>query len=552
MSKHTLWFPILLAILFAALPLRVCAQFNNQEEDDNPFDPSKPKRDYVYLLHADETRFNKNINAYAKVLVGNVSFRHDSLYMYCDSALFYEASNSIDAFGNVRMEQGDTLFLYGDRLMYDGNAMLAKVRNNVRMEDPRMVLTTDSLNYDRTINLGYYLDGGMLQDSVNTLTSVWGEYDTKTKDAEFNYEVTLTNKNYTLTGDTLGYNTNTRIATISGPTNIVSDENRIYSERGFYDTGKDQVMLFDRSTWTNGDQRLVGDSLFYDKNKQYGEAFKNVILDDFKDKTRLTGDYVFYDEVKDSAVATRRAIATEYSQGDSLFLHGDTLKMITYNNETDSLYRILRAYRHVRVYRSDLQAVCDSLVFNTLDSCITMYYDPIVWNGPQQVLGEKIYIYLNDSTVEKAYVENQALLVEKLDTTHYNQIGGRDIKAYFVDGEIEHADVSGNVQVIYYYREEGDSVLLGMNTTEASMLTAYMSKRTVDKLLITHKSNGIFYPLSQAPSDKMKLASFGWFANIRPLSKEDTLIWRGKKEETKLKTTKRNAVPLPSLKGLEP
>lgn len=539
-----------LAMLLVALPLGLHAQ--GIEDDENPFDASGKKKDYVYLLHADETRFNKNINAYAKVLVGNVSFRHDSLYMYCDSALFYEASNSIDAYGNIRMNQGDTLFLSGEHLMYDGNAMLAKVRENVRMEDPRMVLTTDSLNYDRTINLGYYLDWGMLQDSVNTLTSVWGEYDTKTKDAVFNYEVTLTNKNYVLTGDTLGYNTNSRIATISGPTNIVSDENRIYSERGYYNTGKNHVMLFDRSTWTNGDQRLVGDSLFYDRDKQYGEAFTNVVLDDYKDKTRLTGDYVFYDEVTDSAFATKRAIATEYSRGDSLFLHGDTLKMVTYNNDTDSVVRILRAYRHVRTYRSDMQAVCDSLIFNTKDSCITMFYDPIIWNGAQQVLGEKIYIYLNDSTIKWAHIENQALLVEKLDTTHYNQISGRDIKAYFKDGEIEHADVTGNVQVIYYYREEGDSLLLGMNTTEASMLTAYMSERTVDKLLITKKSNGIFYPLSQAPPEKMKLASFGWFAHIRPLSKEDTLIWRGKKEETKLRTTKRNAVPLPSLKGLQP
>lgn len=539
------------ATLITVLPPTLRAQVNTTDED-NPFTTDQPKRDYVYLLHADETRFNKNINAYAKVLVGNVSFRHDSLYMYCDSALFYEASNSIDAFGNIRMEQGDTLFLYGDRLMYDGNAMLAKVRDNVRMEDPRMVLTTDSLNYDRTINLGYYLDGGMLQDSVNTLTSVWGEYDTTTKDAVFNYDVTLTNKNYTLTGDTLGYNTNTRIATISGPTHITSDENRIYSERGFYDTGKDQVMLLDRSVWTNEDQRMTGDSLYYDQNAHYGEAFQNVILDDFKNKTRLTGDYVYYNETADSAIATKRAIATEYSQGDSLFLHGDTLRMITRNNDTDSVYRILRAYHHVRVYRSDLQAVCDSLIFNTLDSCITMYYDPIIWNGAQQVLGEKIYIYLNDSTIERAHIENQALLVEMLDTAHYNQISGRDIKAYFVGGEIEHADVSGNVQVVYYYREEGDSILLGMNTTDASMLTAYLSERTVDKLLITNKSNGIFYPLSQAPPEKAKLPSFGWFAHIRPLSKEDTLLWRGKKEETKLKNTKRNAVPLPSLKGLQP
>ena len=197
------------------------------QHDTLTAEPSDTTRErYVYLLHADETRYNKRINPDAQILVGDVVFRHDSMYMYCDSALFYEVSNSLDAYGNVRMNQGDTLFLYGDRLHYNGDEMLAKVRDNVVMIDKAMTLTTDSLNYDRTINLGYYFNWGTVEDTLNVLTSEWGEYDTQTSDAVFNYEVTLTNPNFVLTSDTLHYNTKTQIATIVGPSNIDSDKRR--------------------------------------------------------------------------------------------------------------------------------------------------------------------------------------------------------------------------------------------------------------------------------------------------------------------------------------
>lgn len=505
---------------------------------------------YVYLLHADETRFNQRINPDAQILVGDVAFRHDSMYMYCDSALFYEASNSLDAYGNVRMNQGDTLFLFGDRLHYNGDEMLAKVRENVVMIDKEMTLTTDSLNYDRTINLGYYFNWGTVEDTLNVLTSEWGEYDTQTNDAVFNYQVTLTNPNFVLTSDTLQYNTKTQVATIVGPSNIDSEQNHIYSTLGRYSTATEQAFLLNRSVLTNGEKRLTGDSIYYDRNEGFGEAFGYVEMDDFGGKTRLTGDYTYYNELADSAYATRRAVAIDYSQGDSMFIHGDTLRLLTRNLDTDSVFRIVQAYRKVRIYREDIQAVCDSLVFNSLDSCMTMFFDPVIWNGPQQVLGEVVRVYLNDSTVEWAHVENQALVVEQVDTNQFNQICGREVKAYFVDGNIDRSDVTGNVMVVYYYTEEGDSVAYGMNTTECAYLTAYMKNRQVDKLFIKDQSNGVFYPIMQVPEGKDRLPNFAWLNKLRPLSKYDIMIWRGKSEEQKLKTTTRREVPLPSLKGL--
>ena len=544
-----------LTLILAAI-MAICANLSAQLTQPMMADtltiaePDSTNERYVYLLHADETRFDQRINPDAQILVGDVVFRHDSMYMYCDSALFYETSNSLDAYGNVKMNQGDTLFLYGDRLHYNGDEMLAKVRENVVMIDKQMTLTTDSLNYDRTINLGYYFNWGTVKDTLNVLTSEWGEYDTQTNDAVFNYQVTLTNPNFVLTSDTLCYNTQTQVATIVGPSDIKSDQNHIFSTLGRYYTASGEAHLLNRSVLTNDDKRLIGDSIYYDRNGGFGEAFDHVEMDDFGGKTRLTGDYTYYNELEDSAYATRRAIAIDYSQGDSMFIHGDTLRLLTRNPETDSVFRIVQAYRKVRIFREDVQAVCDSLVFNSKDSCMTMFFDPVVWSGPQQVLGEVIHVYLNDSTVEWAHVKNQALIMEKVDTDQFNQISGREVKAYFKDGQIDKSDVEGNVAVIYYYTEEGDSIAFGMNTTECTYLTAFMKEGLVDKLYIKEQSNGVFYPITQIPAGKDKLSNFAWLNKLRPLSKEDIMIWRGKSEEEKLKVTARKEVPLPSLKGL--
>ena len=225
-----------------------------------------------------------------------------------------------------------------------------------------------------------------------------------------------------------------------GPSEIVSDQNHIFSERGVYNTLTGQAELLDRSILTNQGKRMTGDSLFYDRKLGYGEAFDNVVMNDSINRNMLTGDYCFYNELTDSAFATKRAVAIDYSQGDSLYMHADTLMMTTFYLNTDSVFREMRAYHKVRMYRTDLQGVCDSLVYNSKDSCVTMYTDPILWNEGQQLLGEEIKIYLNDSTIDWAHIINQALTVEMKDSLHYNQVSGKEIKAYFDSGEMRKVD----------------------------------------------------------------------------------------------------------------
>lgn len=506
----------------------------------------KPAKSKVYLLHSDVLKKSPlNPDPDAQILIGNVAFRHDSVYMYCDSACFYEKTNSLEAFDNVKMVQGDTLFLYGDYLFYDGNTQIAQVRYNVRMENKNTTLLTDSLNYDRIYNLGYYFDGGTLMDEENVLTSEWGEYSPATKISVFNYDVKLVNPKFTLTSDTLRYSTATKIANILGASDIVSDANHIYSELGFYNTQIGQAELLDRSVLTNEGKRLIGDSLFYDRVKGYGEAFDNVIMTDTVNKNMLTGDYCYYNELTKYAFATKKAVVVDYSQGDSLFMHADTLQMYTYYLNTDSMFRETRAYHKVRMYRADVQGVCDSLVFSSKDSCLTMYYDPILWNNNQQLLGEKIMIYMNDSTIDWAHIQNQALSVEQLDSTSYNQVTGKEMKAWFQGGEMRKVDVIGSVRLVYYPMES-DSTLIGMNVSETSLLNMFLENRKMKKMIMSPKSNGTLYPMLQRPPEKMKLDNFVWFDYIRPLDKEDIFEWRGKKAGQELKKSNRSAVPLPN------
>lgn len=512
------------------------------QSDKNRSQETKTSK--VYLLHSNLLKKSKNLPD-VQVLVGDVVFRHDSVYMYCDSAYFYEKKNMLEAFSEVRMEQGDTLSLYGDYMSYDGNTQIAQVRKNVRMENRSTVLLTDSLNYDRLAELGYYFNGGKLMDEENVLTSDWGEYSPATKVSVFNYEVRLENPQFTLMSDTLRYNTATKIANIVGPSNIESEDNHIYSEMGFYNTQLGLAELLQRSVLTNEGKKLIGDSLFYDRNQGYGEAFENVVMTDSVNKNMLTGNYCFYNEKTGYAFATDKAMAVDYSQGDSLFVHADTLQLNTFHLNTDSMFREMRAFHKVRIYRTDVQGVCDSLVFSAKDTCLTMYRDPVLWNNQQQLLGEKIMIYMNDSTLEWAHIANQALSVEKLDSVHYNQVSGKEMKAFFKNGEMDKVDVIGSVRLVYYPMEQ-DSTLIGMNVSETSQLEIYLQNRKLKKMVMSPKSNGTLYPMTQLPADQIKLDNFVWLDYIRPTSKKDIFIWRGKKAGHELKKNTRTAVPLPN------
>lgn len=513
----------------------------------NQSKPIQSSEEKIHLIHADNLQFDKISNPDAQCLSGDVEFLHKGLKMYCDSAVLYTSTNSFQAFGNIRMEQGDSLSLVGEYLFYNGITQIAEIRNNVEMRHRESILLTDSLNYDRLDSKGYFFEGGILIDGENTLTADWGEYYTSTRKSSFNYDVKLENPQYTLTSDTLHYDLSTKWSEVCGPSRIISGSSLIYTEKGYYNTSSQRAKLFNRPEYYNQGKKMVGDSVYYDKIAGVTTAYNNIIYEDTISKHILIGDYCYYNELTGEAIVTKKALVKDFSnKKDTLFVHADTLKLYTYNINTDSVYRTLHGYFHVRAYRKDIQAVCDSLAFNTKSNKMAMYKDPIVWSGPRQILGEEINIFLNDSTIDSIYVERQALLVEQLDSLHYNQISGQEMHSYYKDGKMKENQVIGNVQIIFYPLEK-DSTILYQNYTETSRMNMFMRNNKLHKIWVP-TSQGYFYPIGTAPKERTMLKNFAWFDYIRPLDKNDLFLWRKKESGTELKTTIRKKSPLQILK----
>lgn len=473
---------------------------------------------------------NKREGFEPQILIDSVILYHDGALMYCDSAYMDEATNTFDAFGHIEVEQGDTLFMYGDYLHYDGNTKLLEIRKNVRLENNKdMTLFTDSLNYDRVANLAYYFDGGVLVDKENELTSFWGQYQPALKLATFRDSVRLVNDRFTLYSDILKYQTETKIANIVGPSTIVSDSGTIYTSNGWYNTITDESLLLDRSLVVNkeGNRTMTGDSIFYNKAQGYGEVFGNMIIQDTLKKVILRGHYGYYDEKIDYAMATDSAFCIEYSQGDSLFLHADTLKLRTDTINKDS--REIEAYYGVRFYRSDVQGVCDSMMFKTQDSILYMYRDPVLWNENYQLSGDTVEIYLNDSTIEMAHIKKYCFAIEEVDSIHHNQLKGREMKVYFEGKQMNFVLVEGNAESIFYPVEK-DGSMIGMNQTESSYLSIALKDKKIQKLKLWPQSSGTLTPLPDLTPDKMKLKDFFWYDYLRPKDKDDIFRKEGKRE----------------------
>ena len=513
----------------------------------------RPKTDErVYLKHADMLRFNQyGEHAGAQILNGNVAFLHKGALLTCDSAYFYQESNSFKAFGHVKMRQGDTLSLTSDYAFYDGDNQMAEARHNVLLRHRGTKLYTDSLNYDRLYNIGYFFEGGKMVDRNNVLVSDWGEYDTETRKAVFNYNVNLRNPKFTLTTDTLHYDTRTTLANIVGPSVIRSKESVIHTSDGYYNTNTGRARLYGRSTMSNKGKEITGDSLFYDEKRGISQGYRNVIYKDTQKKNELHCNYLWYNEKNGFAFATDNPVMMEYSQKDTLFVHSDTIKVITYHLNTDSVYRTAHCYNKVRAFRNDVQAVCDSLVYNTKDSCMTMYRDPIAWSGDRQLLGEEIQVFMKDSTIDRAHIINQALTAELMpDKDHYQQLSSKEMFAYFTKGQITQTEAIGNVRSIYYPVDDKDSTLMGLVYIETDTMKMFMRDRQLQKIW-TSKTDGTWYPMTQIPPERYRLDGFTWFDYIRPINKDDIYEWRGKKDGTQLKNITRHAAPLQHIEGGE-
>lgn len=505
---------------------------NNKQQIDKPIiappvihlqpKRSRGKKEHIYMLHADMGAHDDFINPDVEVLTGNVRFRHAGAFLYCDSAHYYPKTNSLFAFGNVHMEQGDTIFLYGARLYYEGNTRLVMVREKVRLENKKVTLFTDSLNYDRNTNIGYFFDGGLLVNEdkkvTNELSSEYGQYNTETKIADFKNDVQLKHPKFIMTNQELSYNTQTSVANINCPTEIKADSGYVYTEKGWYDTKNDNSQLLNRSYVLNNHKRLTGDTLNYDKKNGIGEAFGNVELIDSTQQITFKGEYGYSVEKTEYALIAKKALMIEHSTKDTLYLHADSL--IT---RKDSIFKAVTAYHGVRFYRSDFQGICDSLYYSTRDSVLSFYHKPILWAEGQQLSGDFMELFTKNNTADRLHIQKAAMAISFEEDSLYNQLSGKDLIAYFDSGQVTHIEVKGNAETIFLPRDEKDKQIIGLNRLEGSSLTIFMEKKEMKKITVWPQPKGKFYPLNLLTEDVRYLSNFGWYQDIRPINPLDVL-----------------------------
>lgn len=506
-----------------------------------PVDPEIPSQnrhegDRVFLERAQKLYTLKQDTF--QILVGDVLFRKQDMFMYCDSAHFYP-DNSMKAYGNVRMEQGDTLFVYADSLWYDNETELATLYawpgKKVRLINKDVKLETDEFYYDMGIELGYYEVGGVLTDADNRLESLMGEYSPSTKDANFytNVDLTSLNRGDTLKilTDTLLYNTDTHIATLTCFSRIINKDGIIYTSEGNYNTTTDVGTLYDRSLIVmNRGNTLTGDTLFYDRDAGYGEAFGNMILTDSVRQMTLYGDYGFYNELTDSTFVTGNALALEHSRPDTLYLHGDTIRgfkvYLPEEQINDTTFLVADSTHwliiepNVRFFRNDLQGICDSMTYIQMDSTLYMNRHPVVWTENRQIFGNEIQVHLNDSTVDRITLPNNAFSAEMIEDGYFDQLAGREMIAFMDDGELRHLDVSGNVQAISFPMEN-DSTYNKVVSMESSYLSADFMNQTLERMKVWPQVKSVITPLYLAKRSIFFLPAFRWLEILRPISPED-------------------------------
>ena len=475
----------------------------------------------IYLERCNRLEFDQERLPDCQVLKDDVVFTHEGAILYCDSAYFFDKTNSVDAFGHIRMEQGDTLFVFGDILHYDGNTKMARLKGNVRMINRETTLETDSMDYDRNIDVGYYFTGGTIYDEKSKLTSIYGEYSPQTKISKFQNDVRLLNEKTVLGSNDLVYNTISKIAFVKGPTVIVhEEETTLYTEEGWYNTKTQQSQGYKSNKIDRLDgKHALADTLFYDKMKGEITAFRNVVMWDTIQKLMLRSHYAYARQADEYMIAYDHAVVHDFSSPkDTLYLYADTLRSV--QDQQDTTINRAWAIGNVRFFRSDLQGKCDSITFSTKDSIVNLYEAPVLWADSMQLSGEFMQIYTENKKPKMLHVQSWAAAAMREDSIRFSQLSGKSLKGYIRDNQLYKILVEGNAETIYYPKEE-DGSLVGVNRAESSALTVYVKNKDLEKIVMTPNSSGVLYPEDQFPENLKYLKNYSWQEDVRPKDKLD-------------------------------
>jgi lipopolysaccharide export system protein LptA len=472
----------------------------------------------IKIEYSDFGDKNEDLLPGAALLTGNVRVSQEGMVLTCNKAYYYEKENYVKAFGDVQMVQGDTLYLNSKYAEYNGNIRQAYASGEVIMRSPESVLVTDVINFDRNSQQAYYTTKGTITNAENTLESNNGRYFVNQKKFQFRSAVVITNPKYVIKTNHLDYYTNSGHSYLFGPSTITSKENYIYTEKGFYNTKKNTGHFLDKSYIKYNDRNIKGDSLYYDRNREFASATNHVKITDTINKGVVRGHYAEMYKNKDSLFITKHAVAASLVDKDTVYIHAK--KLLITGKEGN---RILRGFKNARFFKKDLTGKCDSIHSDSKMALTKLIKNPIIWNFDNQMTGDIMHLVGNNNTqkLDSLKVLNNAFLISK-DTigTGYNQVKGQNLYGKFKDSKLYECDIIKNTEVVYFMRNDAKE-LIGINKNVSSKINLTFDGNKVDTMTFFTNVDGTIYPEADLPENARKLKGFVWRGDERIKTMED-------------------------------
>lgn len=461
------------------------------------------------------------------ILFHGVTAMHEGMKLESDSAHYNTRENSFTAFGEVTITLSDTTFIFGDRLFYDGNTRVVDIWDDtVVLVDGGTSLLANHITYERNQSTAYYTQWGHAVSGARTLKSRQGQYNSLLKQFYIYGDVRLTDTAMLLLTDTLIYNTVTEVAHFESPTTIYTDSSIVSSSRGDYHTQTRYAISYRESAVDGNGYSIAADTLFYDDMRRYGKARSHVCIIDSSNNITCTGRYGETNQVQNYSFVTDSALVVMVDQGDTLYLHADTIFLTT---DSANRLRTVRASHRVKLFRHDVQARCDSAFYQASDSTLALFHDPILWYDHYQCTADTIEVLHDTSGIRMAYLRSNCFALQQVDSEKFNQLKGRQGIVYFTQGEPRYADIKGNAQMVYYITDgnerEGYS-LVGANVGRGTDIRIYFDDRRTPERVVTYDKPDMYtYPVDRVPDDWKRLKDFRWLTDLRPRHPQDVFQW---------------------------
>ena len=471
---------------------------------------------------------------------------HEGIEMWCDLAFHYKDENFVKAYGNVRMNQGDTITMRSRYAEYNGDTQFAFAAGDVNLKSPTATLKTDTLYLNRIKQQAYYRTGGTLKDTASTITSKIGRYFMEEDKYSFLQDVVVTNPEYVINSEQLDFYSELGHAYLYGPSTITGETSKVYCERGFYDTRNDTGYFVKNSRIDYDNRTVYGDSLYYNRANSFASATNNIRVIDTANSSVIKGNYAEVYRAKDSVFITKRAVAITEQDNDSIYIHGDRL-VVTGKPEN----RIVRGYYNVRLFKSNMSGKSDSIHIDQQSGLTQMIGKPVMWSELSQMTGDTIHLLSNPKTdkLDSLKVFYNAFLAQQdtiplsddISDLGYNQVKGDVLNGSFKDNALNQIDIIKNAESINYMRSDAGE-LQGIDKSKSASITAILEDNSLVEVTKWRQIDGQIFPLSQFPTEERQYPGLNWRGDERLLTKED--IFKG---EPPFELTKIKGIPLPEI-----